>query len=88
MADSNEWGICDHKRRENVYNYGNDIIAIRCKSCAQIICPVGRCPGCKKDSYLHHAEGRVAYCTRDCYLASKAEERAARKKEDEELLNF
>jgi hypothetical protein len=85
MADLEQW-TCDHSRRENVVTYGGAVIAIRCKSCTKIICPIGNCPGCKKKSVpLHHTVGQQAYCTRDCYQATMAEKRRTERKERDEL---
>lgn len=86
MADFGDWS-CDHSRQEKVLTYGGTAIALRCKSCTAIICPIGNCVGCTKKAVpLRCAVSRRGYCTRDCYLADMAKKRCAEKEAQRELV--
>ena len=72
-------GSCSHLgTREEVTNYGGEVIALRCSSCTTVLAHVGKCDGCGRNRALtHHVlRNRTRYCTEDCYRAAQAAKKA------------
>lgn len=77
-------GVCSHEHTDCVLNYGNDIIAWRCKSCTLITAHHGTCGNCNNpDVKLPRFARRVKFCSTECetrYNSRVAKERAAARK--------
>ncbi len=74
-------GVCSHRTTEEIINYAEQAIALRCAVCTMIMCHIGNCDGCRKLRKLTKFTMGHRYCGEECWRQVQALKRKAKQAE-------